>query len=741
MRDKIAKITNLIALLLTGGYLLFQINESCNTGINTTGLVMQLIQIGLIGCAGIKILFDLMDKKYRQLITKIVLIIVSYYATKQTDNDFMLFICSSAVALSNVSEKKALNLYFCVVGIYVLTMIILCWSGFVGNVVYFDGARLRSSWGILYPTNFAAIIFFLAMIMWLRYRECNEFFLLIPVAISIYISKKIAVSSTSLYCGLLLIFMILIDIIAKFLNDKDIHLNLLRRIWHIFMCLSLPFFVLVTWVCTYLWHLQLPISITINNILHDRIRLLYEALIAYRIHPFGTMFTMVGQSGSFLSSGNPTYNYLDNSFGHIIIRYGWVPFVILVVLWYITMYRAYKKHDYRIPMVMSVIAFNSLSEQHFFDLSYNILLLYPFLKLDSEEEKKCDFKQNISLLCTILIGGLVGLITLPVVIRKARTIANLNNLVNTSSYHLYVPIIITVIIIVACLVIIYFIYKIILSALNHEFKWKKCIVSGVLVLALCITTYIGDINIGSYHDTYAIMMIEEEEVVNLIKDNKQGNLYANDVPEYYQEYIGGFTDSILKYEEFAQKENTTIITKAEDMSSILESCGFQWAQISSEHAVYTNDQNVIDTLNKNGYTVTACNQYIYEVDMEQMAEYAGLKEENGVIHVDSENPLIRGPQNSLYAGNYYLKMHLSDLKTNNVLTNDTVAIIHIKYWYGEGVISDTSVYLNDFEDEYCDLTISFYSGGYRGVLFEIEPQEGVSFDVSNMTYQRYIPTE
>ena len=81
------------------------------------------------------------------------------------------------------------------------------------------------------------------------------------------------------------------------------------------------------------------------------------------------------------------YTYIDLSFQRILLMYGILLFLFVLVYSVLLFNKSQKNGNYKIPLLLFVISFYSLTAQHYFDFSYNFILLSYFAIISAQKEE------------------------------------------------------------------------------------------------------------------------------------------------------------------------------------------------------------------------------------------------------------------------------------------------------------------------------------------------------------------
>ena len=737
---------NIIVLALLGAYVANLTLSSTTMNISFSFAQSQLILIILHVVDVFKLLKAVMKKKFIFIFLFVAFFVIANLSFQAGTYKFLLFLPAFAIALYDIEFDKIITVYLFSLGLIVFSAFLSSRFGFSSFYVYAGTDRLRNCWGIGYPTDFASLILFIAIGLWMKKKKFSDLFLLIPALFSLYIAYSVASSRTSIICSILLIISVCLYNLIKVLSKRH-EFILLKKFLNILLSSSFLLYAVLTVILVYLFSTNSSIGEKMNQLMSDRLNLTASAVENYGIHPFGSYFKMIGggMGGAGFVEG---YNFIDNSYALMFIRYGWVFFVIVGVLWTYSLVSAIKKNNYKLAIVMSIIALHSLSEHHFPEINYNIFLVMPFVKYSTStnEKEAISFKEslieNVAIALVIVLISIVTCVYLPSFISYMRTFAIANDLVNVSgsSAKIFYPILYLIIGMVIILVISIKNLLVCILSFDKE-KWNSIhsvIIVLCLIFCLVVSQYKNRIFNGKYNE-YLNIFAEEEDVINLIKTNKSGMLYSEDAPEYYNRYFGDFSSTISQGTELANTSNITIVTSVDNDSDAFAYFGLKWMEISEKHAIYTNDESVISALTNNGYQL---NDYYSKENIVNLATWGarnGIEnDENGYIQVKfGENSLDDGDLLSLQNKTYTFRMNIFGITGNVVSSEIPIAKLQVKYFTETNdVIFEQE--LDPTLDENGNFTFEFQVRSWKisNAYLSLEPLNGYSFWISSVTYKK-----
>ena len=172
----------------------------------------------------------------------------------------------------------------------------------------------------------------------------------------------------------------------KFIKIPNSLINFINR-YLILLAIFIPLFL------SYNYGSGLPIYVTLNRILTDRLMLGYRALNEYGFSWFGQPIQIV--IGEQVSQFNK-YFYIDSSFLSIAVRQG-IIFLFLIVIAYIMLssHKAIKNNLYYM-LSFAVITLHGMFDPQFIELVYNPLLLFLGLLFYSDENYELNSEERFS---------------------------------------------------------------------------------------------------------------------------------------------------------------------------------------------------------------------------------------------------------------------------------------------------------------------------------------------------------
>lgn len=292
----------------------------------------------------------------------------------------LLYLTIILLGANNVSLKKIIKTYLIITTVIIISAIISSKLGIIENLRYFraDG-RIRQSFGIVYPTDFASHIFYLILsycyVKKGKLSYYNIFTFVILALLLLY------------YCDTRLDSISIVIAILAFLffdNSKKIGgVKKLILVYSLLICIIIS----VGATMLYKKYQYTSLMVSINEVLSGRLSLGSVGIDNYGFSAFGQQVIMNGNGGKI----NPVDNYffIDCSYISIALKYGVIFFAIICTIFVYTCRRYIENGNIRLPLIILLIAINSMVAHHFLDLSYNPFILAIVTSVETETYEKC----------------------------------------------------------------------------------------------------------------------------------------------------------------------------------------------------------------------------------------------------------------------------------------------------------------------------------------------------------------
>lgn len=310
-----------------------------------------------------------------------------YKTTRDINLPIMAYLVIGAYG---VSFRKIVRVY-CGIGIPLLVFCITASQmGLVSDLVYdmtWAGRGLRHSFGIIYPTDFAAHVTYLVL-GWGWFRSSKLTWMELGVIVfSTWAVYHFCNGRTSFLC--LVVFILLcvsIKLYKLFAHLYSLRSSLLKRLsvaGKVIQILSGHAISLLS-----LWMILLTFGYSESTFMFNldetfRLRLMYgkQAIDQYGIKLLGQEVVMQG-AGYSETSPLGYYFYIDCSYIKMLVCYGLVVSIFIWIAYTLLGHRAIKANDIYLIWVIGVIGLHCAMEHHLMEIAYNPFLLAVFSKWD-----------------------------------------------------------------------------------------------------------------------------------------------------------------------------------------------------------------------------------------------------------------------------------------------------------------------------------------------------------------------
>lgn len=352
--------------------------------INKLCLLLSIMLIGLK-----IILFD--RYRFSTLLGIAAIILCSctvFFSTRYTNAIFWIFLVMGS---KDLDMRKMLKIYLVVTGSIVFLAVCASLVGVIENLQYARTSRgVRNSFGIIYVTDFAAYIFYLALIY---------FYLKGPELRWVHIISLVAVSGIVYYfCKARVdcICMVLIALIFGtqiFFNHVKYGFSRIKRLWNGFWyklgILSMPILAFLSIVVSFHYNSENPLMKALNNLLSNRLALGKQGFDKYGVSLFGKIIEMNGMGGTTTMPEN--YFFIDCSYVNILLRQGLI--FLLIILFSYTLLCYKNQRDIYLLFAIALVSINCIIAHHIIEVSYNPFA-FTLLMLSAQNQGTANYIAN-----------------------------------------------------------------------------------------------------------------------------------------------------------------------------------------------------------------------------------------------------------------------------------------------------------------------------------------------------------
>ena len=319
---------------------------------------------------------------------------------------YVLDIAILIIGCKGIQFKTVVRIYLYVGGFLLATALMASLAGIISGMISYKDNHVRHYFGSVYPTVFAAHIFYYVLAF--RYINKDNFkwfyyILFAGLAAFVYLFCRAETSTIciSVFTALILAY----DLINRCTSEgikkiTDCLVNIGGVVAIPAMCL---FSLFVT-----LNYQKYDALIKLNDFVGTRLALGFDAVQEYGIKLFGTNFIM---NGGDISGTDIVYNFVDNSFMYVLVRYGILVLLMAVICYMITSIMAGKRKENTISMIIMVAAVHCFMEQYIVEFSHAFIIMYIFAEKGEPEDKivmELDSEKWPYLLNTVLFAAMTA---------------------------------------------------------------------------------------------------------------------------------------------------------------------------------------------------------------------------------------------------------------------------------------------------------------------------------------------
>ena len=663
----------------------------------------------------------------------------SFFFAYRTGRElFLLMIPVLIAGTAGMDYRKVLKVYAVSVGSFLAITILCSFTGVIPNIIYAGSKRFRSSWGIAYPTDFASLVLFFVMMLWLSWKRMPSGLAVLSALLSLWISLAIAGSRTSAACSLVFLGFILYHLISRRIRHGNTKESKFVKSIQLLMAFSFVLFAAVYFIAVLLYAQGTKVGVAFDRLFSYRLYMTMMILREQGISAFGSNYPQVGLGGITIEA--QAYYFLDSSYAMLLIRYGWVPFITAAALWTGMGLRAWRAGDQKILCIMTVIAFHAMSEHHFPDVQYNMLLILPFAMIPQQEDPVPDgstfterFQEKWAMVCCAGALLVAAFPAAPLVLDRLRTVFDVRG-TDSAQGEIRAVLWCTVLLLAAgisgrtlCLLA---------SQMGKRQGWNKKTLTG---LALGLTVLLGMMLTDSHMireaDESGRINPEKAEALEQMLQAASGKVIANKEPELIHRCFPGVSRSIWYGQDLARLKNISVVVNLEENNVVFPRMGFWFSQISPGDAVYSNDPTVIEELTDAGYQWTPYDSAVREVDLKAFAEFNELSlTGQGSIVLENGRKLNHGPYLDFYKGTYLVTFELKADSATEL--GAPLCSLYVATLEGQS-LAEKTVEPEDFNpDGTCFAELVFETSDIRYLQFPVFPAEGQSVEVTGIQFQR-----
>jgi hypothetical protein len=671
----------------------------------------------------------------------ILFVLPCLYGTYKFGYHFLAYLAIVPFCLYDINVNRVLKAFTVTVGLLLASAILCSLTGIIpANVQASTGTshvgNIRGGYGIISSTDLAAYFVFLLLAFWCCREKKKDgwntlltFCLVLLTAAGIYIS-------TSAWTSILLCLLLALGVLYEHFEERALRAGKEhRRISGVVDCAVtwiFPVLAVLFYGLTRLYGQGNLFAIKADQLLHSRLKYAWLSAVRYGVHPLGALTPQNGNGGLMIRSWQGTYDFLDSTYGLLLIRYGWVLTLMIAFLWVWMTRRALKHGKRRIACSMAIIAVHCFSEHHFPELNYNIFLAMPLCAMIPAGREEADSGKEAHAWLPLLTGGLIAggiLLTFPGFLSRTRALFELKGWLggaySSSAAWAFI---------LLCLILIALLWRCVTGLAAAMIEKRKAgirLIAGILVPVLAFAGI--HLWTGRVLDTteYDERIRADTPAVERILSAAEEPVYTSQLEEIYKRNFQGISDRIGPLETLGGEKKGTAIAERDLERYMLLHTGAVYAEISDYSAVYTYDDAVIQALRSDGYDVRGYYYSERELDLRRIAAMNGVEADPaGTVHLEPGENLVEEPDLSLYSGTYLVTF---DLTAEPEDLSGDICDLEITTYNREILVKKVTVTEEDFdgngrlhEEISCTIKNAGSGAGSAGVGFNVYPRTPVT---------------
>ena len=312
------------------------------------------------------------SKQYKIWEVAVILGLYILFSMASSRNGYeeYMYLLILIIGARGISFKKLIKVYTAVTAVLLIITIAAALSGYIENLTYYqEGRRTRYAFGINYPTDFSAILFYLILAwFYIRGKKLKYIELGIAGFLGIFVYWFCdARMNTICIIGASLVFAVH-KFFSKKAEKKQKEYRICKPISMLLILSGILCSLIMTGL-TMLYSPNNPIIAFIDNALSSRLRLGHKGIDIYG-------FTLWGQNIPMIGLGSTTkdvdfYFFLDSSYIYNLLQFGLLIAVLLLAAWTMISGKAYIKKEWELLLILAIIAVQCMVEHHMVSVAFN----------------------------------------------------------------------------------------------------------------------------------------------------------------------------------------------------------------------------------------------------------------------------------------------------------------------------------------------------------------------------------
>lgn len=289
-----------------------------------------------------------------------------------------------------ISFRKIVKVYLFVLSGLLCITIFMALTGHIENLVFYqDGRRPRISFGIGYPTDFSAYVFYLLLAyFYLRGKQIKY----IELGLSAVIAALVywfCDARLNTICIFLMIFVFGYHKIMSRKAERRQKVYAMNSVWSSLLAISPIICGLTMTVLSLFYNPNIKIFNMLNKALNNRLLFGNKGIVVYSYSMWGKYIPMQG-------NGRTTkevlhYFFIDSSYISIGLQYGILVLATVLLIWLLIGKKAQDEKNWELLWILALVGIQCIVEHHMLEVPYS-LFLWALL---ADTKDKSEVKQAV----------------------------------------------------------------------------------------------------------------------------------------------------------------------------------------------------------------------------------------------------------------------------------------------------------------------------------------------------------
>lgn len=388
----LAKESN-IESILEGAYFIAFIMCIAFSFLNTTtleiewpSLFFENIRTFMIALILVRVGYS---KRYSrsESILVLTLCILFCFAAKRNGYEELVNYLILILGAKGISFKRIIKVYFVTVTVLFAYTIVSALLGWTENLIYNrEGRRQSIAFGIVYPTDFSAHVFYWMLTYFYLRSEKLRYIELGLAAMLGFAVYWFCDARMNMFCIFGAAAVFAVHKTVKGRKEKSGKTYEMNELFSSLLVLSATISAIIMISLTLFYNSGNKTLVFLDNLLSNRLRLGHKGISVYNFTLWGRYIPMKGLGG--LTESAKYYFFLDSSYLYIALQYGLIILGTILLISMLIGIKAKNKRDWTLLLIMGMVAVQCMVEHHFLEPAYNPFFWALFAELTLPKKRR-----------------------------------------------------------------------------------------------------------------------------------------------------------------------------------------------------------------------------------------------------------------------------------------------------------------------------------------------------------------